>query len=518
MAPATDSPKWYLSLPLLIFAAVLFPPAGLVMVWSRPATETGRKVFASLCIAVWGAVYAYFLFGSGGHLFTPGSSSDAHYAELERHREAQHKAGVDAPDPTSVSAQSSAATSPQDAVSSIAAPVEAKKRGAGIPSGAYWTSFRGPARDGHYDEFAVRTSWPVEGLARLWKQPIGGGYSSFVVASGIAYTIEQRRNQEVVAAYDVRNGRELWTRSWDGRFKESMGGDGPRATPTWDDGKLYALGAQGEFYCLNAQTGAVIWSKNILKSNGAENLQWGMAASPLIVDDKVIVLPGGKAGSSVVAYNKVNGSIVWRSLNDAAAYSSPMLVTLAGKRQILAITGDRVVGLEPNDGSLLWDYPWKTYQGIAATQPIVVDEHRIFISSGYGKGSTLLEVNDTQKGLAVHAVWENSSMKNKFNSSVLYQGHIYGLDEGILTCIDVGSGERNWKGGRYGYGQVTLASGNLIIISEEGELVLVKATPERHMELARFSAIEGKTWNCPAISGKLLLVRNETEMACFDMQ
>ena len=191
--------------------------------------------------------------------------------------------------------------------------------------------------------------------APIWKQPIGVGYASFVVADGRAYTIEQRRGQEVVTAYDVTTGRELWTQGWNAEYSDSTG-DGPRATPTWDDGRIYALGATGELRCLDAKTGAVAWGKNILTDNQASNLSWAMAASPLIVDDKVIVLPGGANGKSVVAYNKMTGAPVWKSQNDPQAYVSPMLVTLAGRRQIVVVSASRVMGLAPEDGSLLWSY------------------------------------------------------------------------------------------------------------------------------------------------------------------
>jgi outer membrane protein assembly factor BamB len=194
-----------------------------------------------------------------------------------------------------------------------------------------------------------------------------------------------------------------------------------------------------------------------------------------------------------------------------------MLVTLAGKRQVVVVSASRVVGLEVEDGSLLWEYPWDTQSGINISQPIVVDKNRFFISSGYGKGAALVEVSGGGSGFTARKVWENGLMKNKFNSSVFYNGHVYGLDEGILTCLDVATGERKWKGGRYGYGQVILASGHLVIITEQGELVLVKATPDRHTELAKFSAIEGKTWNYPAIASGRLLVRNQTQMACFNL-
>ena len=382
---------------------------------------------------------------------------------------------------------------------------------------SYWTNYRGPARDGRYDEAPIRTAWPAEGLPLLWKQPIGGGYASFVVAEGMAFTIEQRRRQEIVAAYDVETGRELWTHGSDAEFIESMGGDGPRATPTWEAGRLWALGAEGDLRCFDSKTGKLHWSRNILTDNGASNLQWGMAAAPLIVDDKIVVLPGGRSGKSVVAYNKLSGAPVWRSLNDTQAYVSPMLVTLAGKRQILVETANRVVGLAVEDGSLLWETSWNTDMGINCSQPIVIDANRFFLSSGYGKGAALVAISNSGDGLTARKVWENSSMKNKFNSSVLYEGNVYGLDEGILTCVDATTGDRKWKGGRYGYGQVILASGHLVVITDTGELVLVKATPDKHTEVAKFSAIEGKTWNYPAIAEGRLLVRNQTQMACFDL-
>jgi outer membrane protein assembly factor BamB len=194
-----------------------------------------------------------------------------------------------------------------------------------------------------------------------------------------------------------------------------------------------------------------------------------------------------------------------------------MLVELAGRRQILVVSASRVVGLSPEDGSLLWSYPWDTEGGINVSQPIVVDSNRFFISSGYRKGAALVKVERNGNTFTASTVWENNNMKNKFNSSVLHNGYVYGLDEGILTCLDVNTGERKWKDGRYGYGQVLLANGHLIVATDKGELVLLKASPEQFTELARFPAVEGQTWNYPALAGGRLLVRNSTEMAAFDI-
>jgi outer membrane protein assembly factor BamB len=432
-------------------------------------------------------------------------SNEAHYAQVEKHR--QEQAAQPAP---------SATTTPSPSPSPSVSPSPGQTVEAPAPSRNYWTNFRGPKRDGKYDEASVATNWPASGLPVLWKQPVGVGHASFAIADGKAYTIEQRRNQEVVAAYDINNGRELWTQKWNAEYTDSTG-DGPRSTPTWDQGRIYALGATGELRCLDANSGAVIWGKNILTDNQAKNLSWAQAASPLIVDDKVVVLPGGTGGKSVVAYNKMNGAPVWKSLDDPQAYVSPMLVELAGRRQIVVVSSYRVTGLAPENGKLLWSHPWNTDGGINVSQPIVVDRNRFFISSGYGKGAALVEVKGSGDSLTASTIWENKNMKNKFNSSVLHNGYVYGLDEGILVCLDVNTGERKWKDGRYGYGQIILAGNHLIVTSAEGEVALVKASPDQYTELARFPALKGQTWNYPAIASGRLLVRNSNEMAAYDI-
>ena len=505
MFESQESTPWYRSLAGLIAASVLLPPLGIVLLWMRRNSPIATKVGATLCIAALGAGYVFLFFQ-----WRRGSNYEDHYAALEQHRAQQ---AAQAANPS----QSTATNAQQAAPAATGSPAGTSTETAAAHAGRnYWTNFRGPNRDGRYEEMEVSTTWPAQGPPLLWKEPVGIGYASFVIADKRAYTIEQRRGKETVAAYDVETGRELWTQGWSAQYNDSTG-DGPRATPTWDDGRLYALGATGELRCLDAKTGAVIWGKNILSENQASNLPWAMAASPLVVDDKVILLPGGTAGNSVVAYNKMTGAPVWKSQSDRQAYVSPMLVTLAGRRQIVIVSSSRVFGLEPGDGSMLWSYSWGTDMGINVSQPIIVDANRFFISSGYGKGAALVEVSGSGKNFSTRAVWENVNMKNKFNSSVLHQGYVYGLDEGILTCVDVNTGERKWKGGRYGYGQVLLASGHLIIMSDTGELVLVRATPDQLSEVARFQAIQGKTWNYPAIAGGRLLVRNANEMAAYNI-
>ena len=436
--------------------------------------------------------------------------------EIARHRSAQRAAT-----PTPVTQDAASVAAAPSGVPPIPAVADtAAKASAPIDriSARYWTDFRGPARDGHFQQIAIKTDWPQQGLKPLWKQPIGAGYASFVIADGRAFTIEQRGPDEVATAYDVLTGRELWTNTWKAAFRESMGGDGPRATPVWSEGRVYALGAEGELRCLDDATGKMLWRTNILDDHGAENIQWGVSASPLIVDNTIVVLPGGRKGSSVAAYDRVTGKRVWAALDDQAAYSSPMLVTLGGVRQLLVFTASRLVGLTPSSGELLWEFPWKTQFDINASQPLVIGDNRVFVSSGYGTGAAVIELAPAAQGFSVREVWRNIRMKNQFSSSVLHEGYIYGLDESILACIDAATGEPKWKGGRYGYGQIMLASGQVIVLTESGELALVRATPTRHEEIVRFPVLDGKTWNHPAMSDGYLLIRNINDMAAFDLR
>jgi outer membrane protein assembly factor BamB len=488
---------WYQSTIALLAAIVIFPPAGLILLWIRSRPKVAWKILASIAIMAVGVVHLFAFYGMRMEMDGSGLPGFFTFRTPEDRAQAiEENRSEPAPAPVVVEA----APPPVTTTSSTAR--------------NYWTDYRGPGRLGIYNETPILTKWPAGGLKPLWKQPVGGGYASFAIADGMLFTIEQRRDSEFAAAYDAATGRERWTSNWKARFQESLGGEGPRTTPVYDEGRVYVLGAEGEFRCLEAATGRVIWRKNILADNGASNLMWAQSASPLIVDNKVIVLPGAGGGKSVVAYDKLTGNRIWSALDDEQSYTSPMLVTLGGKRQLLVVTATRAVGLTVDDGKLLWEFPWVTEYHINASQPIVTAPNRFLISAGYGHGSALVEIQPS----GAKAIWENNRMKAKFNSPVLHERHVYGLDEGILQCIDATTGEQKWKGGRYGYGQVLLASGHLIVIGERGELALVKASPAKHEEVAQFQAIEGKTWNNPAIAGGILYVRNTTEMAAFSLK
>ena len=479
---------------------LLFPPAGLVLLW-RGSAGVFRKLFGTLGILLYCLLYSALIIWL--LMITTGLQVEWRGGFPPVLTYSKTLPNFDAVD-QSRAAQRTATNAVTNLASNAPAP--------------YWTDFRGPNRDGHYDEMPILTNWPVAGLRELWRQPIGGGYASFTVAEGLAFTIEQRRDFEVVAAYDLATGREIWTNGWPAHFEESLGGEGPRATPTYRDGKLYAQGAEGELRCLQAVTGKILWSTNILKATQSELLAYGMAASPLVVDDKVIVLSGDAPACSVIALNGATGAFIWKSLTDSGAYGSPMLVTLAGQRQLLIATEKRVVGLNVESGDLLWEHPWVVnLKNRNVAQPVILGPNRFMLSAGYGTGAEAIEITKAPSGFLANTVWKNKFLKNKFTSSVFWNGFVFGLDEDMLTCLNAETGERQWKDGRYGYGQILVASGCLLILSGEGELALVRAIPDRYEELARFQAIHGKTWNHPAIAEGKLLVRNAVEMACFDV-
>ncbi len=380
-----------------------------------------------------------------------------------------------------------------------------------------YPEYRNTKRDGVVTGPPLARDGQAQPPRQVWRQPAGGGYASFAVVGNVAVTIEQRRDDEAVVCYDTATGRERWVHSYPARFTEALGGEGPRATPTLTGGDVFSLGAQGRLLCLDAVTGKEKWSANVLEIN--KNIAWAMSGSPLVYDNVVVVTPGANqpsaAGFGVIAYNRANGKLAWHAGTHRGGYASPMLATLAGKRQVLVFDGEGVAGYDAADGKELWRHPWETQMDINVAQPLVLDGDRVFVSSGYGVGCALLKVNadGTAKEL-----WRNKNLRCRFTSPVYYQGHIYGLDEGVLTCLDVETGQRAWHDGRYGHGQLLLQDDLLVVLAENGRLVLVQATPAGHHELGSIPAVEGKTWNYPALADGRAYVRNHLEMACYDLR
>lgn len=380
--------------------------------------------------------------------------------------------------------------------------------------------FRGPRRDGVVPGPALDLDWASRPPEELWKHPIGGGYSSWAVVGPWAVTQEQRGEDEAVVCYDIRTGDQAWVYRYPALFTERMGGDGPRATPTIVAGRVYSLGATGILVCLDGATGQRLWHVNVLDTVHAANLEWGMAGSPLVLDDKVVVCPGVQKApgpsASVVAFNAADGSVAWKSGEHQAGYSSPMMAKLSGAEQILVFDGRGISGYLPGTGESLWRYGWKSDYDVNAVQPLVVGDDKVLISSN--SGAALLTVKKDESGnWQARPVWSNRNMKCDYSSPILHGGHVYGLDVNILACVDVNTGERAWKGGRYGHGQILLRGKTIVVLSEKGMLALVEARPDKFVERAKLQAIEGKTWNVPVLVGDVLLARNHLEMAAFKL-
>jgi outer membrane protein assembly factor BamB len=379
--------------------------------------------------------------------------------------------------------------------------------------------YRGRNRDGIVTGPRVKQDWKANPPTPVWRHPVGGGHAGFAVAGNAAVTIEQRRDDEAVVCYDTATGQERWVHAYPAHFTELMGGEGPRATPTIADDAVYSLGAAGTLVCLDLASGHARWSVNILDGN--ENVRWGKSGSPLVYDRVVVLNPGAQTeaskGKALVALDRRTGKIVWQAGNTQAGYSSPMLATLGGRRQILLLDGEVLAGYDADGGSELWHYPWPTQNGINVAQPLVLSGDRVFVSAAYGAGCAMLHITETAGEWQVKQLWGNKLLRCKFTSPVAHQGYIYGLDEGILACVDQQSGARKWRDGRYGHGQMLLVNGMLLILSETGKLVLVEATPQGCHELASMPALDGKTWNYPAVAGGRAYVRNAEEMACYDL-
>ena len=381
-------------------------------------------------------------------------------------------------------------------------------------SRAEWPGFRGAARDSIVRGVRIETDWSRTPPVELWRRPIGPGWSSFAVDGDRFFTQEQRGEDEVVSAYSLKTGEPLWRHSDKTRFWESNAGAGPRATPTLSNGLVYTLGGTGILNALNASDGSVVWSRNAASDTGKRIPDWGIASSPLVVGDVVIVATGGW----LAAYDAVAGTPRWFGPKDGWGYSSPHLANIDGVLQIVMVNGPGVIGVSPSDGTILWKYEWA---GDSIVQPALIDGRDLLIGSGSGlaekNGMLRVTVAREAGGWSVKERWTSAGLKAYFNDFVAHQGHAFGFDGSILACIDLKDGTRMWKGGRYGHGQLLLLPDQnlLLVLAEDGDVALVSATPDKFTELARVPAIDGKTWNHPALVGDTLLVRNGEEMAAF---
>jgi outer membrane protein assembly factor BamB len=346
---------------------------------------------------------------------------------------------------------------------------------------------------------------------------VGAAWSAFAVEGDVVVTQEQHGEDEQVVAYDASTGRVLWRHSDRARYATVIAGVGPRATPTIHEGRVYAMGATGILNALRVQDGQRLWTRRVLEENGSSNLEWGTSASPLVDEGRVIVTPGGKDGRSLVAYSAATGEPLWAAGSDRQSYSSATIAVLAGRRQILVLNGPSVAGHDAATGALLWQKPWPAQQPNVA-QPLPLPGDRVLFSAGYGVGSKLYALAASPDGsVTASLIWESPRLKAKFANAFFYDGFVYGLDDGVFTCLDPQDGQRKWRAGRYGHGQAILAGGLFLIQAEDGEVVLVEPKPEGLEELGRFTAFETKTWNPPALAGNRLYLRNDREAAAYEL-
>ncbi|MBT6660995.1 MAG: PQQ-like beta-propeller repeat protein [Verrucomicrobia bacterium] len=392
--------------------------------------------------------------------------------------------------------------------------------------------FLGPNRDCKIPGPNLATDWDATPPKKLWRQPIGAAWSGFAVAAQHAVTQEQRGENEAVVCYDLQSGAVLWIHTDSGQYKTAIAGEGPRATPTIHNGKVYTLGATGVLNCLELTTGKPVWQRHIaidagldldapvdqsgLSSNRNKAKEWGYASSPLIVDDKVVVSAGGENGKSLFAYDMAGGEPVWSGGNSRAGYSSARLAKLHDETQILIFNQDGLAAHSPNNGSVTWRFDWSApYPHVS--MPLSLPGNKVLLSLGYGKGSKLLQVDFVDGVFSATELWKSIRMKAKFTNLVFHDDHIFGLDDGMFACIDAERGRRKWKDGRYGHGQILLRGSHILVMAENGDVILLESNPEKQVELTKFAALDGKTWNPPSLAGEYLLVRNHREAACYKL-
>jgi len=377
-----------------------------------------------------------------------------------------------------------------------------------------WPQFRGPNRDGVSKETGLLTGWPVKGPEVSWRKKLGRGYSGISVVGDRLYTLFANGDGEFAVCLEAPSGKEVWRFRMDATFRNDFG-DGPRSTPTVFEGIVYVLSAKGKLHALQAKDGEAVWTRDLKEAYGAEPPEWGVATSPLVEGKLLIVDVGGSAGRSVVAFDRKTGDEIWTSQKDKAGYSAPLAITVGGLRQVLLFTATQFVSLSPDDGSLLWKQPWKTSYDVNAATPVFVPPDKVFVSTAYDVGAALYRIDVKNGQASIEELWKGRQMRNKFSSSIYLDGQIYGFDEKTLKCIDAATGDLRWQTRGLGHGSLLYADGQLIVLSEEGELILVAATPERYVERARTRVFDGRSWTVPTLAGGRLFLRDANEIVAL---
>lgn len=383
---------------------------------------------------------------------------------------------------------------------------------------AEWPGFRGVHRDNAILSAEIDIDWEVRPPRELWRHAIGPAWSSFAVAGNRLFTQEQRGEMEAVTCYDADTGDELWALDYPSRFWEAIAGAGPRGTPTWHNGHLFTLGAEGILQCITANTGAQIWQRDLREDASRKPPMWGFSASPLVVDQVVLVHAGGDGDRGVLAYDVETGDLAWSAPSGDHTYSSPHLVELLGRSYVLMLCNDGLCALDPTDGSVAWKHAWGM-QGYRVVQPLVFGESRILLGTGMEEGTRCINIDINGDQLDTTEVWTERSIKPNYNDYVAHEGYLYGFDHNIFACIDLETGARQWKKGRYGNGQVLLLpdANQLLVMTEQGELIVLRTNPEKLEVLARHPVLNGKTWNHHVLVGNRVYARNAEEMAAYEL-
>ena len=381
-----------------------------------------------------------------------------------------------------------------------------------------WPQWRGSSRDGLSKETGLLKQWPDGGPPLAWKATgAGRGYSSISVAKGRLYTLGLRGDREFLVAYDVKTGKEVWATSYGQGFQNDRG-DGPRGTPTIDGDRIYALGGNGDLAAFDASSGKVVWTINVLQKFGGKNITWGISESPLVIGEKLLVNAGGP-GAGIVALNKKDGSLIWKSQSDRAGYSSAIPVEAGGKTQVVFFTSERGLGLDLETGKLLWEYP-RAANNVANAATPIARGNRVFITSDYGNGGGLVEIKSDAKGVTASEVYFTKEMRNHHSSSVLVGDHLYGFSGGILTAMRFDTGEVAWKDRSVGKGSLVFADGHIYLLSENGVVGLAEATPAGYREKGRFRIQQDSlpTWAHPVVAGGHLFIRDQDTIYAYDVR
>lgn len=384
---------------------------------------------------------------------------------------------------------------------------------------APWPRFRGPQGNGAQTGRRFDDDWSASPPRELWRNRIGPAWSSFVIGADRLFTQEQRLQDEVVSCYDAKTGQPIWSFATPSRFFESLGGLGPRGTPTLAEGSIYALGAEGILVRVNAVDGTLVWKADLKAASGrTEPPMWGFSCSPCVDGGLVVVHAGGKGDKGIIAFNVADGQVAWTAPAGEMSYSSVQKITLLGREMLCLLSNSGAHLLEPATGTSVYDYDF-VHQGYRACQAQVIDDDKLLIPAGMGTGTRLVKFSSTENGLEAKELWTSLDMKPDYNDILIHDGNVYGFDNAIFACIGLEDGKRKWKGGRYAKGQALLLadSGLIVVVSEKGELVLLRATPEGHRELGKLEALGAKTWNHPVVVDNRLYLRNAEEIVCYEL-